>query len=72
MHRWKRPEKAFAWILEDIRPIEPIPIKGRLSLFEVDVNPVFLPRTCDITDEEADAIVWSELHREDNYPSYWD
>ena len=43
--------------LEDIRPIEPIPIKGRLSLFEVDVNPVFLPRTCDITDEEADAIV---------------
>lgn len=57
MHRWERPEKAFAWILEDIRPIEPIPIKGRLSLFEVDVNPVFLPRACDITDEEADAIV---------------
>lgn len=57
MHMWERPEKAFAWILEDIRPIEPIPIKGRLSLFEVDVNPVFLPRTCDITDEEADAIV---------------
>lgn len=20
----------------------------------------------------GDAIVWSELHREDNYPSYWD
>ena len=28
--------KLFAWVLEDARPIEPIPCPGRRLLFEVD------------------------------------
>lgn len=27
---------AFAWVLTDIRPITPFPVKGRLGLYEVD------------------------------------
>ena len=27
---------AYSWILENIRPIKPFPVKGKLSLFEVD------------------------------------
>lgn len=29
---------AYSWILEDIRPVKPFPVKGKLSLFEVDDN----------------------------------
>jgi hypothetical protein len=32
-----RPEVTFAWVLDDERPIQPFPVKGRLGLFEVDV-----------------------------------
>lgn len=27
---------AYSWILENIRPVKPFPVKGKLSLFEVD------------------------------------
>jgi hypothetical protein len=30
---------AFAWVLENVRAIEPFPVKGRLGLYEVDVTP---------------------------------
>lgn len=30
--------KAWAWILEDVRVIEPFPVKGKLGLFEVEVR----------------------------------
>ena len=30
---------AFAWVLQNIRAIEPFPVKGQLGLYEVDVNP---------------------------------
>lgn len=36
------PEGAFAWILADAREIEPIPLKGRLNLWEADVMPRLL------------------------------
>jgi hypothetical protein len=29
--------KAVAWILENVRPIEPFPMKGQLGLFDVEV-----------------------------------
>jgi len=28
-------ENAFAWVLEDIRKLEPFPVKGQLGLYEV-------------------------------------
>lgn len=28
--------KAWAWILEDVRAIEPFPVKGKLGLFEIE------------------------------------
>lgn len=30
--------KAYSWFLKDIIPIDPIPIKGQLSLFDVTLN----------------------------------
>jgi len=29
---------AYSWILEDVKRIEPFPVKGKLSLFEVDYD----------------------------------
>lgn len=31
--------KAFAWILRNIRPIEPFRLRGQLRIYEVDVPP---------------------------------
>jgi hypothetical protein len=31
-------DRAFSWFLKDIILIEPIPIKGQLSLFDVKIN----------------------------------
>lgn len=28
--------KAYAWILDDVRPIYPIPVRGTIGLFDVD------------------------------------
>ena len=37
---------AFAWILDNIRPIEPFPVKGQLGIFEVKYeNYIMLQRT---------------------------
>lgn len=30
---------AFAWVLDDIRPLKPFPVKGRLGLYEVELPP---------------------------------
>ena len=30
---------AFAWVLQNVRAIEPFPVKGQLGLYEVDVTP---------------------------------
>ena len=29
---------AFAWVLQDVRAIEPFPVKGQLGLYEVDIT----------------------------------
>ncbi len=34
---------SYAWMLEAIRPIRPVPVKGRLGLFDVQIEPIFLP-----------------------------
>lgn len=33
---------AFAWVLQNIRAIEPFPVKGQLGLYDVDVKPELL------------------------------
>lgn len=30
---------AWAWILEDIRPVCPFPVRGKLGLFELNLSP---------------------------------
>lgn len=30
---------AWAWVLTDITPVDPVPVQGRLRLFEVDYSP---------------------------------
>ena len=41
---------SYAWMLSNIRPIRPVPVKGRLGLFDVQIEPEFLPEN--ITTEE--------------------
>jgi hypothetical protein len=36
-------DRAWAWVLEDIRAIEPFPVLGRLGLYDVEVEPAQLP-----------------------------
>jgi hypothetical protein len=33
----------FAWVLSDVRPVEPVSVKGALGLFEADVAVVTRP-----------------------------
>lgn len=28
---------GFAWVLSDIRPIEPVPVRGQLGIYDVDL-----------------------------------
>lgn len=49
------PEKpSYAWILDDMRVIYPVPVKGKLHLFDLDIAPTVIPES--ITDEELCAI----------------
>lgn len=36
------PTHAFAWMLKDFRFIRPVPVKGKLSLWELDFEPEIL------------------------------
>lgn len=50
--------KGFAWLLKDVRPITPVPVRGKYGLWEADITPEFLPRwPQDCTEEEEDAWV---------------
>lgn len=51
--------ECFAWILEDPRPIRPIPLKGRLSLWTYDGEVEYLKRP--ETDEE-DERMYREIY----------
>lgn len=41
-------ERAHSWVLENVRKIKPFPVKGKLSLYEVDVC------TCNLLELEQD------------------
>jgi len=41
----------FAWVLEDITPIEPFPVKGSQGFFEVADSLIKPPQTANIQQE---------------------
>lgn len=49
------PDKpAFAWMFDNFRIIYPVPVKGKLGLFDLDINIEYLPE--DITESEIISI----------------
>lgn len=36
------PENHYAWILDNIRPIKPVKVKGKQRIFNVDIDPEFI------------------------------
>ncbi len=36
---------AFSWILHNVEPIEPFPVRGQLGLFDVECDPKYLSST---------------------------
>lgn len=36
-------ERAWAWVLSDVRPIEPIPVRGQLGLYTISGDTPFRP-----------------------------
>ncbi len=48
--------KMYAWQLTDVRAIKPFPVKGKLSLYDVEDTLIELLDDEDISDEEADAL----------------
>ena len=62
MDESEMPEDAYAWIFEDLRMIRPIPLKGKLSLWEYDGEVEYLKDP--ETDEEDDQMyyeIWEPL-----------
>ena len=35
--------QGYAWVIGNVRPFIPIPVKGKLNIFELDLEPEFLP-----------------------------
>jgi hypothetical protein len=53
--------EAYSWVLEDVRPVIPFPVKGRQGLFEVDEKLITLsPFRYDDT-----VVVKSDVHAQD-------
>lgn len=58
----------FAWCLSDIRLIKPIPVKGRLSLWNCDIQPeiiMSLEEYLNLSDEEDERVFnqyWRDLY----------
>ena len=42
-------EDAIAWMLRDIRPLQPFPVTGQLGLFDVDVSSSSLAPAADVS-----------------------
>ena len=46
--------KLYAWQLTDIRTVKPVPVKGKLNLFEVDDSIIKIVDDANFTDEQAE------------------
>lgn len=55
-----RGEKIYAWKLEDVRLVEPFPVKGKLNFYYVDDELIHIVPEDDMTEEESEA--WFETH----------
>ena len=56
-----RGEKLFAWKIENVRVVEPFPVKGKLHLYEVPDEMIHIFEENDeTTDEEVQA--WFDIH----------
>ena len=59
---------CFAWCLSDIRLIKPVPVKGRLSLWNCDIEPeIIMPlnQYLQLSDEDDERIFnqyWRDLY----------
>lgn len=60
MHTSEFSQGMYAWILEDVRIIEPVPVKGKLSLWNYDGDINYIEAAA--TDEED----------EEQYKKYWE
>lgn len=67
--------KARAWILKNVRRVKPFPVRGKLSIFEVDDNLIvydtetsrMVTATVDAVIEDALAVIFDkELEERDN------
>ena len=38
---------AFAWVLEDVRPVKPFPVRGQLGVYDVECRPQTLTELVD-------------------------
>ncbi len=55
-----RGEKLYAWKLENVRLVEPFPVKGKLNFYYVDDELIHIVPEDDMTEEESEA--WFETH----------
>lgn len=58
------PKGGFAWCLRNVRLIKPVPVKGKLSLWNCDINPEII-----LTMEQFDNLTDEEDER--YYNEYW-
>ena len=62
MHSYEWQSGLFAWIFDDVRTIRPVPVKGKLSLWNYDGEIEILPEPA--TDEEDEKMfheIWEPL-----------
>ena len=52
----RMPDGGFAWLFDDFRLIRPIPVKGKLGLFDVDASNLQIVPS-DLPESEADNFV---------------
>lgn len=51
------PSHAYAWIFKDFRLIKPVPVKGHLGLWDLDIQPEIIPGTFQsLSDDDLDRI----------------
>lgn len=50
------PAGHFAWVLDNFQMIKPFPLKGKLSLYEVDDSMIEFIDDSDLTDEQLEEV----------------
>lgn len=53
----ERGEKLFAWKIENVRLVDPFPVKGKLNFYYIDDNLIHIHDDNNVSDEDANAWV---------------